>query len=1274
MALIHAVALDTWANTNMARDTLGELLRKLILSNIELADIKKIRILAHESNQLSGWDGILDCKSKVPAWIPSGPSVWELGTGNNARQKIRDDFELRRDKELPSGWERDRTTYVAVTLRKLDDMSTLENELKADSPWLDVKIIDAQSFEEWIGISPSVEIWLQEQEIGPPATVITLNRYWQGWSEKTQPPVLTKLILAGRDKDASDLLNNLSSRGAPINIKADSPEEAIVFIYSVISSSKDSLFCEHFLSRALVIKNIADVERFRNDTIPRNIILCPPATSESIALSRAGHTVINAYGNKSLAQQIHIHLTRSLRSNFEEALIAMGINKEQAKIEARACGSSPSIWRIWNLLKICDPGDDTPDWARQEYADLVVPAVLLGGWSEQLQGDKEVIKKLTGKDYEDYRDNLKPFINTDNPLLVKVSDAWVISAPATAFALTIPFITQGHLARLSSIVKDVFEEIDPTINLPLNERQYAGIRDVHLKHTLWLRDGLAESLLRIAVLGKPLETNGVIPGNQSSQTYVNTLVGQIEGLNKDWRLWASLRDQLPVLAEAAPAPFVEALECLLQGKQEALIPLFEEGDAVLFSHSYHTGLLWTLERLAWSPNYLGRVVTILAQLARIDPGGKTSNRPLNSLREIFLAWQPGTSAILDIRLQALDLILERVPEIGWQLLIKLMPKSHDTSFPTNEPIWRDFGRSERQILTNKIIRDTYISIIDRAIRHATLNPDRWVELIEFYDDVSEKHREGIEEGLNKVAKTDLTDENRKKIWNTLRGIISKHRKFPDAPWRLHEDWIKRLEHIMEFFAPINDIDRFSWLFNEYWPDISFPQEDHEKYDREVNKLRRNVVVGLWQKDGINSIKKLLAEVSFPGTISSYVFEFLKNEMEVVKVIDDTNQGTRGEQVFASCLSVLAYNKYGENFTNLLLEKAKELQWPPKALVNALLVYPDSQFTFELISSLGEEIDQEYWKTREAWIRTKDSNKEELSFAIKKFINVGRSVDILPCASHVAKKLDPVLLFRLLDETFNELNKGKVPVTDLGYNIAEIFDALRLNEDIDEFMLARKEYLYLPLLTARHKVKELSLHKIMAKDANFFIEILCDLYRQKSAPEEETEPSQQQKNRAKFAWHLLRSWKHPPGIDDSGQIIEGGLRRWVTEARKLADEKDRTEIADVHIGHVLFYYPEDPKDSVWPHRELRQFIEDIQNNQIEHGIEIEQFNSRGVVSKEMFEGGKQERILAGEWRGYSEKLDIKWGRTRAMLERIAAGWDVHAKAEDERKEKDQLRFR
>jgi hypothetical protein len=135
-----------------------------------------------------------------------------------------------------------------------------------------------------------------------------------------------------------------------------------------------------------------------------------------------------------------------------------------------------------------------------------------------------------------------------------------------------------------------------------------------------------------------------------------------------------------------------------------------------------------------------------------------------------------------------------------------------------------------------------------------------------------------------------------------------------------------------------------------------------------------------------------------------------------------------------------------------------------------------------------------------------------------------------------------------------------------------------------------------------------------------------------------------------------------------------FREWVETARGLAAKVDRLDVADRELGKVLFYFPTDPSDSVWPHMELRQLLETLQSENVEAGIEVEQFNSRGVVNKAMFEGGAQEKVLAQTWRDIAEKLGLRWPRTRAMCERIASSWESDAKHEDERAEQQRLQLR
>src|SRR5690606_22838751 len=113
-------------------------------------------------------------------------------------------------------------------------------------------------------------------------------------------------------------------------------------------------------------------------------------------------------------------------------------------------------------------------------------------------------------------------------------------------------------------------------------------------------------------------------------------------------------------------------------------------DPVFNSSSAHTGLLWALETLSWSPDYLIPASLALAKLARIDTGGRLLNRPANSLREVFVLWHPGTASPLDRRLQAVDLIRKREPDVAWDLLLRLIPSGHDVAHPPHSPDWRDW--------------------------------------------------------------------------------------------------------------------------------------------------------------------------------------------------------------------------------------------------------------------------------------------------------------------------------------------------------------------------------------------------------------------------------------------------------------------------------------------------------------------------------------------------------------------------------------------------------
>jgi hypothetical protein len=151
-------------------------------------------------------------------------------------------------------------------------------------------------------------------------------------------------------------------------------------------------------------------------------------------------------------------------------------------------------------------------------------------------------------------------------------------------------------------------------------------------------------------------------------------------------------------------------------------------------------------------------------------------------------------------------------------------------------------------------------------------------------------------------------------------------------------------------------------------------------------------------------------------------------------------------------------------------------------------------------------------------------------------------------------------------------------------------------------------------------------------------------------------------RARRGYELLYSWRGYPGFQEDGSVDSKELRDWINRARQLLKERGREIIGDQTIGGALIYTPPDP-DGAWPHVAVRNIIEELGSEQLERGIEIGVYNSRGVFMKSPTAGGEQERQIAEKYQGYANQVADRWPRTAAMLRRIARSYISDARRED-----------
>jgi hypothetical protein len=706
---------------------------------------------------------------------------------------------------------------------------------------------------------------------------------------------------------------------------------------------------------------------------------------------------------------------------------------------------------------------------------------------------------------------------------------------------------------------------------------------------------------------------------------------------------------------------LEALEQLLGGEGENIRPIFQDTDPI-FSSSPHTGLLWALETAAWDPEYLARASLILAKLAQIDPGGKLANRPIESLRDIFLPWFPNTNATLAERLTALDYVIANEPGIGWQLVVKLLPQRPSFAKHTATPRFHEAGGSERETVTNHLVWKTYSQIIDRALEMANDDSERWCTIVQGLPEFSSTQRERAFRLLEEFT-TKASQDHQTKVWTALRNLVNEHRAFQDAVWAMKGPQLERLESIVERLEPSDPIARFGWLFDEYHP--SLPFSDSAKAFEETQQERVDAIRQLYDGYDNTSIMALAKTVKLPrfvGFAAASVVEDL-TAIEALAVLSFEEGEKLNEFVMA--LSSAAIGKHKQAWMRRVSERANAKQWTPDQITTLLLGWSDDPEIWEFVGSMGAEVERCYWQRKPAGPLRCDT--ATLGIAVRKYLDVGRALAAVSALHTGVETVASEVLFDILDKGIPELASSPAALGSMTvYELEKIFAALRQRPEVPAIEIARREYVYLPLL--EHARSTLTLHQMMATDPAFFVSVLRDVF--KPASGDVPEPSEERRLRARAGYELLSGMEIVPGVE-AQDINAEALQGWILAVRDLAATEDRAKIADEYIGHTLAHSPAN-LDGTWPHEAVCELLEELRSETVERGILIERHNMRGVVQKAMYEGGDQERGLAAQATEWAQAA-MKWTRAHSMLLQLARSWNEEARREDESARQDEMKF-
>ena len=765
-----------------------------------------------------------------------------------------------------------------------------------------------------------------------------------------------------------------------------------------------------------------------------------------------------------------------------------------------------------------------------------------------------------------------------------------------------------------------------------------------LQHSGSLREGVAQT---IALLGN--EGDALKNCSRDKAKLTATLIVRELFEKNDWRIWASVNHLLPTLAEGAPGEFLDVVQNALLCDESPFDELFRQEDGGTFGRSYMSGLLWALEGLAWSDDYLVRVASLLADLADRDPGGQWSNRPDNSLVSTLLPWYPQTLAPFDKHLACLKAIQNDHPEVAWRVLVRLLPNQHQTTSGTHKPSWfMKVPDDWKPSVTNSEYYEQVARYSEMAVEMACKDFDRLTELIGYLDNLPREEFDKVIDYLTSDYVRTQSEENRLPIWSRLTSFSRKHRKFQDAKWALPLDVVERLDEVATLLAPESLEGLFQHLFTNHDSDLYEGNGNWEEQSRLLEKKRQQAVLELYGGGNLDRVLAFAQIVESPYRVG-WAFANVADASAEPVMLPGMLEKSDKIGLFMDGFVWHRYQTLGLEW----LDQLPITEWNSEQRNQLLIRLP---------------FDKDAWVRAADWLGSKESlywknvnvnpyhAREDLIPAVDKLLQHGRPIAALDCLYVRLHGELPLDHSRTITALLEAVSSDEPRNTLDQHHVLELIKALQEDSNTDPEGLFRVEWAYVALLDGHGDVRPKILEQKLASDPDFFCEAIQLIYRPKGVEKPET-IDEETKAIATNAWRLLHEWKRPPGLHDDGSFSAEEFIAWFERVREQCDGSGHLEVAMIKVGEVLYYCPSD-SDGLWINEEVAKQLNASDAGDMRSGFRSEVFNSRGVHWVDPT--GQPERELAQQWRLKAEAVEeAGFARFGATLRGLADSYDREA---------------
>ena len=1269
--------LIRWAQSDIGDKELPRLVRSLIAETEPSAEW--IDMPAGTGVASPGWDGVVQC-ARGNRFVPVGTSNWELtAKQSNTRAKAASDYAKRLEQSTPD--ERAETAYVAVGCAPWTQARAFASERSGTGDFGRVSALNVDQLEDWLACAVATTIWMREQIGRPVAGIQLLSNWWKNWLAVTTPPLDEGYVLAGREKTATKFRDRCAQTGGIVTVGGQvHRDEIIAFAAAALGcigtegrSIGHVLFVDdHDTAQRLFAGEAMSTPGSRPPGDPALTIVVPSADyARHLPAGSPHRLIVPAPGSPQAAITLDAVDSEVVAERLESA------GRELHRAHELAGVARTSLIALRRRLAK-EPALHTPEWAKGQIDAPLRRCLMLGGWRGTCNGDREIVERMTGKPYSENTDLLGQIDSADAPLAT-VDQQWHNVSPADTWLLMRAQIAHEDVDAFAEAARVVLTDADPVHELSTEDALNARMHGAGAKYSQPLRQGIATTLALAGSLPS-IAVEGASQVSNMADSVTRTLLRSASS-DVTPRTWTAIAEVLPLLAEAAPEAVLEALRACIAESHAFTQTMFTDGhdDWLGFAASSpHVPLLWALETIAWSPQHLHGAVDVLARLAAIDPGCRSSNRPAESLASIMCTWMPHTSACTDERLTAVQMLCRHHESVAWPLMLSMLPNGHAVQTGGPYPRFRDW-RPAQPAVSRREHWDTVEEVARLLGDHAGVDADRWCELLSKFSDLPPPARPQVAAALDQLAAGDPTEEFKSAVWPVLREFLASHRDFHDAQWALPEAELEPLDRLLERLRPADPVAVYGHLFSTSLTYIDGVRtvDGREIFEAALQAQQASAVQAVLADADITAVLRLAQGVRLPRWVGM-----------ALAICDPTLDA----DVLASMdgatapVTEAALGYFGNRFPDLGWDGFDQLitdrQPSPQATADLMRTPPPSEHAWKRVELLGPDVAAEYWSRVTnidlGWLDDLDQLLD-LSRRLRtagRLDLVGRQLTMSPQDHAAEPAFAEEIVEYLRQRVENSDAVGASSVMDR-WELTQLLKLLgRHRVHLGASRVALLEWQYYPLLQYEPGFAAPNLYRELAHDPDLFVQLVEWAFKPVGPlSDQDSSPDEQREQLALHAWRVLHEWPgnhfvphsaenpdtYSSTTEPGGVVNEAPLWSWIEHARKRLAEIYRADIGDQQIGAALAATPADSNGD-WPGRAVRDLLEHLKSSDIESGIATALYNRRGVTTRGITEGGTQERELISNYRAQSRKFR-EWPRTAAIFADLARSYEREARVVD-----------